>query len=105
MKEAQEAEQGRRQFAVKIEPQGWRFEVSADRTLLLSARSAGVVLPSSCRNGTCRTCICLMKQGRVHYRIEWPGLSPEEKREGYILPCVAYPDEDLIMEIPGARRN
>jgi hypothetical protein len=40
----------------------------------------------------------------VHYRIEWPGLSADEKREGYILPCVAYPDSDITLESRAARR-
>lgn len=41
-----------------------------------------------------------MKQllsGRVAYRIEWPGLLAEEKAEGWILPCVAYPEADLVI--------
>ena len=32
--------------------------------------------------------------------IEWPGLSPEEKHEGFILPCVAYAQSDLVIELP-----
>jgi hypothetical protein len=31
----------------------------------------------------------------VTYRIDWPGLSSEEKDGGFILPCVAYPASDL----------
>ncbi len=64
------------------------------------AQGAGVVWPSSCRNGTCRTCICRLLSGQVSYRIEWPGLSLDEKREGYILPCVAYPASDVVIEWP-----
>ena len=60
----------------------------------------GLKLDSSCRNGTCRTCICKLTSGKVTYRIEWPGLSPDEKREGYILPCVAYPLSDVVIELP-----
>jgi len=60
-------------------------------------------LPASCRNGTCRTCACRLTSGRIHYRIEWPGLSAEEKSEGWILPCVAYPESDVVLQAPGAR--
>lgn len=35
--------------------------------------------------------------GRVSYRIEWPGLLAEEKAEGWILPCVAHPETDLVI--------
>ena len=89
---------------VTILPQGWRFDASPQEALLMSAARAGVTLPSSCRNGTCRTCISRMHGGQVHYRIEWPGLSREEKRDGYILPCVAYPQTDLTLENRAARR-
>lgn len=91
-------------FTVTVAPHDWRFDAPDEQPLLLSAAQAGVTLPSSCRNGTCRTCICRMTAGQVHYRIAWPGLSVEEKREGYILPCVAYPDSDITLESGAARR-
>jgi ferredoxin len=68
-----------------------------DQTLLESARQAGVELLASCRNGTCRACLRRLISGRVRYRIEWPGLSAEEKSQGYILPCVAHPACDLVL--------
>lgn len=89
---------------VRIEPLGLSLQVPLDSPLLSGARAAGVELPSSCRNGTCRTCLCRMAQGQVVYRIEWPGLSQEEKDEGFILPCVAYPVTDLVIEVRGAKR-
>jgi ferredoxin len=88
---------------VSVEPLGMRLQVSDDLPLLTSAKAAGIVLPSSCRNGTCRACLCRLRSGQVAYRIEWPGLSREEKEEGYILPCVAYPLSDLVVEAPGAQ--
>ncbi len=86
-----------RRFTVRFEPQGATFEVAADRPLLLAAEHAGVNLPSSCRNGTCRTCMCRLVEGQVRYHIQWPGLLPEEKAEGWILPCIAYPLSDLVI--------
>jgi hypothetical protein len=38
----------------------------------------------------------------VSYRIEWPGVTREEKAQGWILPCVATADTDLVIEVPGA---
>jgi ferredoxin len=89
-------------FHVVIAPGGWQIEASGELTLLDSATLAGVRLPSSCRNGTCRTCMCRLVSGKIHYKIEWPGLSADEKQEGYILPCVAYPQSDLVVENTGA---
>jgi ferredoxin len=84
-------------LSARLEPDGIVFDLSAAVPVLLAAELAGIALPSSCRNGTCRTCLCRMVEGRVAYRIEWPGLSAEEKREGYFLPCVAYAQTDLVM--------
>jgi ferredoxin len=85
-------------FSVRRGPQGTPFSAPASLPVLQSALLAGVVMDSSCRNGTCRTCICRLASGQVAYRIEWPGLSAEEKREGFILPCVAYPVSDLVIQ-------
>lgn len=93
-----------RKFVVTVNPHGWRFDAAGNQPLLRSAEAAGIRLPSSCRNGTCRACICRITAGHVHYRIEWPGLSADEKRDGYILPCVAYPDANITLENQAARR-
>ena len=85
-------------FFARLTPGGERFDAPADAPLLLSAEAAGLALPSSCRNGTCRTCICQPSSGQVAYRIDWPGLSAEEKADGFILPCVAYPLGDVVLQ-------
>jgi ferredoxin len=82
----------------RLEPGGQHFDAPADLPLLLSAERAGLPVVSSCRNGTCRACICQLVSGCVMYRIEWPGLSAEEKLAGRILPCVAYPACDVILK-------
>ncbi len=87
-------------FRAVLQPAGSRFDAPADLPLLVAAEHAGLSLASSCRNGTCRTCICRLESGSVSYRIAWPGLSAEEKHEGYILPCVAYPVSDLVVQLP-----
>lgn len=76
------------------------FEAPADLPVLLAAERAGVAMESSCRNGTCRSCICFMDAGSVAYRIAWPGLSLDEKRDGWILPCVAYATGELALTAP-----
>ncbi len=74
------------------------FDAWADRPLLQSMEEGGVDWPSSCRNGNCRTCIGQLHSGTVRYDIEWPGLSQEEKEEGYVLPCVAHPCSDVVLK-------
>ena len=89
---------------VILEPLGAGFSAQEDTTLLQALEAAGFDAPSSCRNGTCRTCICRLRQGTVACTIEWPGLSFDEKREGYILPCVALARSDLVVDLLLARR-
>jgi ferredoxin len=89
---------------ITFQPAGWTAPAPADTTILHAAEQAGIDLPSSCRNGTCRTCICKLESGSVRYLVEWPGLSIEETREGYILPCVAVPVGDVTVEQRLARR-
>jgi ferredoxin len=85
-------------FRARIDGCGASFDAPADQTLLLAAARAGLEMPSSCRNGSCRTCICRLLEGEVAYRIEWPGVLPEEKAQGFILPCVAHPQSDVVLQ-------
>jgi len=87
---------------VRLEPSGLVYEADAGTTLLKAAEAAGIELPSSCRNGTCRTCICRLLSGEVRHVIEWPGLSAEEKAEHWILPCVAEALGDIVLDAPQA---
>jgi len=84
-------------FNVRLDPEGTHFSASPSLPVLQSALLAGVAMDSSCRNGTCRTCLRRLASGQVAYRIAWPGVSAEEKQAGYILPCVAYPLSDLVI--------
>jgi ferredoxin len=87
---------------VRIDPLGVEFDAAPGQTLLRAADAAGIELPSSCRNGTCRTCICRLRMGQVRHTVDWPGLSAEEKIEGWILPCVAEPLSDVTIDAPAA---
>ena len=85
-------------FRAELAPSGRTFAVRREQPLLAAAQDAGIVLASSCRNGTCRTCLRPLHAGRVDYRIPWPGLLPEEKASGrWVLPCVAYPLSDVVL--------
>lgn len=89
-------------FTVQVLPADLQYDVEGDLSLLEAADMSRVQLPSSCRNGTCRTCLCRLVSGEVTYSIEWPGLSAEEKAEGYVLPCVARPTSHVVLEQPDA---
>jgi len=87
-------------FRVMLRPHGLRFEARADESLLKAGLRAMAPMRSSCRNGTCRTCLCVLDAGEIAYEIEWPGLTREEKAEGLVLPCVARPLSDVVLRYP-----
>jgi len=87
-------------FIGQTRPDSQQFDAWIQQPLLISMEQGGIDWPSSCRNGTCRTCLGKLESGQIRYEIEWPGLSSEEKEEGYVLPCVAYPCSDVSLH-PG----
>ncbi|WP_408647900.1 2Fe-2S iron-sulfur cluster-binding protein [Xenophilus arseniciresistens] len=86
--------------SVRVQPLGRTFKAAPGQPLLRAAEEAGIELPSSCRNGTCRSCLCQRSAGEVRHLIPWPGLSAEEKAEGWLLPCVAEACSDVVLEVP-----
>lgn len=74
------------------------FDAPADTTVLRASLREGGGLLSSCRAGTCRACMRRLVSGEIRYVVKWPGLSAEEKAEGWFLPCVARPCSDLVIE-------
>ena len=88
-------------FNGRIEPQGSSFDAWPEQTLLDNLEQGSLQWPSSCRNGSCRTCLGRLVSGRVSYRIEWPGLTAEEQDAGDVLPCVAHPESDVCLATPG----
>ena len=84
-------------FEVTLHPHDLRFPARADESLLKAGLKAMAPLRGSCRNGTCRTCLCRLESGEIAYEIEWPGLTREEKADGLVLPCVARPLSDVVL--------
>jgi ferredoxin len=91
-------------FTITLMPLGCSVP-AAEASLLQALEAAGIELPNSCRNGTCRTCLCRLGSGTVRYLVDWPGLSIEEKREDYLLPCVAVATSDIVVNAPLAKRR
>lgn len=85
---------------ITLSDEGRCFEQTPGQTVLEAALASGVNWPRSCRNGSCRSCLAQLEAGSVRYRIDWPGLTPEEKEWGCILPCVAEATSDLVMRRP-----
>jgi ferredoxin len=88
-------------FRLQLPDARQTLEAPAAQTLLQTLLRAGIPWPASCRNGSCRACIGRLGAGTVRYRVAWPGLLPEEKAQGCVLPCVAEPTSDVVLLGPG----
>lgn len=86
---------------IELHPSGQQVPARRGQTLWSALQVAGVAWPVSCRNGSCRTCMGRLLAGRVRYVVEWPGLLPEEKATGHVLPCVACAETPVVLAGPG----
>lgn len=83
-------------FTVTIADSGRQFQVRPGETVLNAALRQGVMLPYSCKNGTCGSCRGRIISGRVHYPFHPPmALEEEEIESGFALLCQAEPLQDL----------
>jgi ferredoxin len=75
----------------------YMVQVPEDRYILQTAEQQQAELPFACRNGACTTCAVRILSGEVD-QPEAMGLSPELRRRGYALLCVACPRSELEVE-------
>ena len=91
-------------FKVEVMPSGHQFMVKEGQIVLDAALDAGVILPYSCRSGSCISC-----KGKVLEGDYDPGIgteqmmSPDEMAEGYTLFCQTTAESDLVIESPEVR--
>lgn len=92
-------------YTVTIEPSGHTFSVEPEQSVLDAALRHGLVIPYSCRSGTCCTCMGKVVEGAVAY----PGgeapdsLDEKELAVGQALFCMARPTSDLVIEVREVR--
>jgi len=84
---------------ITIASSGRRFSARSGETVLSAALRHGVVLPYSCKNGTCASCKCKVIDGKVLYPYNPPSaLEFNELYAGWGLSCQAVPEGDLVIE-------
>jgi CDP-4-dehydro-6-deoxyglucose reductase len=89
-----------KQHKVKNISSGAIFTVNEGESVLTAALRQGVMLPYSCKNGTCGSCKGKLESGEVHYPFHPPlALSREEMGDGCALLCQAEPIEDLVIRV------
>jgi ferredoxin-NADP reductase len=76
-------------YEVSFSRSGEATTVSGGTSLLDAAEAAGAHVDSMCRAGTCGTCKTRLLSGRVEDG--GTALTPADRQEGWVLPCVARP--------------
>jgi CDP-4-dehydro-6-deoxyglucose reductase len=89
-----------KQFQVTISGSGANFTVNEGESVLTAALRQGVMLPYSCKNGTCGSCKGVVESGEVHYPFHPPlALERTDIADGFALLCQAEPIEDLVVKV------
>ena len=80
------------------------FECDEDVFILDALEEAGLDHQSSCRSGACSSCAMKIVEGTVNQE-EQTFLDDEQKEEGYLLTCVAYPTSDTLTLLTEQEEN
>lgn len=81
-----EAREGDQSFELELSRSGRVIVVDADQTAAQALDAAGVLLPTSCEQGVCGTCLTRVLAGRPDHRDQY--LTPEEQAANdQFLPC------------------
>jgi len=86
-------------FEVLIEPSQLKFTAEEGQTILDAAMAADILLPYSCRAGSCSTCKGKVLSGQIDETVNVRHvLMQDDIAEGYTLFCQARPQSDLVIE-------
>lgn len=76
----------------------YTFYVSQDEPILDISEKNGFMLPVACRYGGCITCAAKLISGKVK-QPNGTAINKRQSQEGYVLLCVARPQEDCILDV------
>jgi ferredoxin-NADP reductase len=71
-------------------------QASVGGTLLDLAEKNGVQIPYGCRQGLCGTCATRVLSGAVQMDVD-AGLTAEQKKAGFVLPCVSRAEGTVVV--------
>ena len=74
------------ELTARLEGETVTISLEAGQTVLHALIDEGYNPPYSCESGICSTCVCRLKQGRVHMKNN-VALNDDEVAKGYILSC------------------
>jgi len=96
MPKTRQVNQQKNKTKVSIHFKRWNktYQGNTKESLLEQGESAGLILPSSCRGGSCGSCKAKLINGEVK-QSSTDGLSVAEQQQGYILLCSCYALTDV----------
>ena len=84
-------------YSVTLSVTGRTLPIGRGQSLLDACEAGGVdAIPSSCRAGMCMTCRTRLLEGEVDCSSD--SLDADDRAAGYVLPCVAWPKSDCVLE-------
>jgi uncharacterized 2Fe-2S/4Fe-4S cluster protein (DUF4445 family) len=90
-------------YTISLQPTGRRGQGGPDTSILATAQAAGVELVSLCGGvGSCDSCKIRLVTGKLSpITLEEEALFDKNELEaGYRLACQAYPQSDIVIDIP-----
>ncbi|MCX5918137.1 MAG: 2Fe-2S iron-sulfur cluster-binding protein [Deltaproteobacteria bacterium] len=85
-------------FKITFQKSGKTFDwESSSNNVLDFAEDKGIQMESGCRMGVCGSCKVKLLSGSVTMETE-DGLEDADKADRMILPCVAVPESDLVID-------
>jgi p-cymene monooxygenase electron transfer component len=93
---------GQRTATITVEPSGVSFSATRGQSILEAALAQGIAFPHSCTVGTCGSCKCRLKAGRIREISNFAYvLSAAELQSEVILACQAEARGDVVLDVAG----
>lgn len=87
-------------YRITVIPEGDSFTCGPEQRILDAAHAANVLIPYSCRQGQCGSCMVRVVTGEVAYPNGQPdALDAGREQAGYALCCSARAITDLTIEL------
>lgn len=83
----------------KLSYKGQTFATLKGEKVLEAFLRQGISIPFSCRDGVCHSCKQIADSGSIPSAAQ-KGLSDAERKQGYFLPCLCKPTEDMVILSP-----